>query len=100
MVNVSRISDKGKGVCTVNDPHTITGTIITGAGTVFAEGQAIARIGDIVQGDDSHKQIAYILEGSPTVFAENSNVARIGDYFEGSNFSGRLITGAATVFAQ
>jgi uncharacterized Zn-binding protein involved in type VI secretion len=102
MVNVCRISDKGKGTCTAggSGSHTITGTLITGAGTVYAEGQAVSRISDIVRGDDSHKEIAKVLEGSPSVFAEGLNVARIGDYFEGPRFKGRLLIGAATVYAE
>jgi uncharacterized Zn-binding protein involved in type VI secretion len=100
-MNVSRISDKGKGTCTAGgSSHTITGTLITGAASVFAEGQNVSRISDIVRGDDSHKEIAYMLEGAATVWAEGLNVSRIGDYFEGPDFSGRLITGAATVFAE
>lgn len=100
-INVCRIGDTGEGVCTVpHDPHTTTGTIITGAATVFAEESEVSRISDLIEADCSHAPIAVIITGSPTVFAEGSNVARIGDYFEGPNYSGTLLTGAATVFAE
>ena len=97
---VCRIGDIGEGVCTGSgdDPHTITGTIITGAGTVYAEGLGVARLGDIVEGNDDHQELAVILSGSPTVYCEGSPAARIGDFFEGNQFVGVLITGAATVY--
>ncbi len=100
-INICRIGDTGEGICTGDgeDPHTITGTIITGCGTGGSESAGIARIGDIVEGDDQHEEIAVILTGSPSVFCEGANVARIGDYFEGDDFEGTLLVGAASVYA-
>jgi uncharacterized Zn-binding protein involved in type VI secretion len=101
-IGICRIGDTGEGTCTGpsnDDPHTITGTILTGAGTVMCEGSGVSRIGDIIEGNDSHEEIAVILTGSPSVFGEGTQIARIGDYFEGDDFEGTLITGAATVYA-
>jgi uncharacterized Zn-binding protein involved in type VI secretion len=101
-LQICRIGDIGEGICTGpsnDDPHTITGTIIQGSGTVMAEGSGVSRIGDIIEGNDSHKEIAVILTGSPSVFSEGGMTARIGDYFEGPDFEGTLIIGAATVYS-
>jgi uncharacterized Zn-binding protein involved in type VI secretion len=100
-MSVCRVGDLGEGICTgsSSSPHTITGTIINGAATVFAEGSQVSRLGDIVEGDDGHQEKAIILSGSPTVYCEGGSVARIGDFFEGKDFHGILISGAATVYA-
>ena len=98
---ICRIGDTGEGVCTAggSGAHTITATVLTGAGTVYAEGSSLSRMGDVVEGDDGHQQIAMIITGSPTVYSEGLPVARFGDFFEGPQLTGILITGAATVYA-
>jgi len=95
--NVSRIGDIGSGTCCVDTPHGTTGVLVTGAGTVFAEGSQVSRIGDVLV-DNCHGVTGIMVTSSGTVNAEGAGVVRIGDYFTGC-FSGTLVTGAGTVFA-
>ena len=97
-IPVSRVGDIGVGddVCHTSTKKDVTGIVITGAGTVTAEGPGVARVGDIIVRGDGHTGV--IVTGAGTVTAEGSPVARIGSVFSGC-FRGILITGAGTVTA-
>jgi len=101
MANICRIGDTGDGICDPpgDDPHASTGQILNGAGSVYSDGINVARIGDIVQSSCNHGTYGTIVSGAATVYGEGINVARIGDYFDG-NFSGTLIDGSPTVYAE
>lgn len=95
---ISRIGDIGVGddTCHSSTKKNVTGVLVTGAGTVRAEGSPVARIGSIVVRGDGHTGI--VITGSGTVRAEGPGVGRVGDIFHGC-FKGVLITGAGTVRA-
>jgi len=95
---VARMTDTGFGddTCHGSTKKNVTGTIIQGAGTVFAGGLPVARMTDVVMRGDGHSGI--IIGGSGTVFAESLPVARMTDSFVGC-FSGTIIGGASNVMA-
>lgn len=98
MPSISRIGDLGVGTCCCHPPIPcigMSGIIITGASTVFAEDSNVSRITDIVLGFCGHTGI--LVSGSPNVFAEALNTVRIGSAFVGC-FTGTIVTGATTVF--
>lgn len=72
--------------------------IITAASTVFIEGKAAARVGDIAGNHYRPLSDPHILPkisiGSSTVFIEGKAAARIGDNLECGS---KIITGASTV---
>jgi len=87
----------GVGICCCHPPAPcvgMAGSLVTGAGTVVAEGQPVSRIGDVMLGFCGH--VGIMVTGSATVVAEGSNVCRIGDQFVGC-FTGVVVTGAGTV---
>lgn len=108
-IDVARIGDIGLGFCYGNDcddkahdGDKITGTIVVGASNVNANGINVARIGDILISDCSHKNVGRIITGSPTVNANGLSVARIGDTFIGcfgdGDPNGILLTGSPNVY--
>jgi len=99
MPGVARVGDIGVGddKCHTSTKKDVTGIIITGAGTVTAEGPGVARVGDIVARGDGHTGV--IISGAGTVFAEGPPIATVTSYFTGC-FSGIIITGAGTVTAE
>jgi len=95
MPPTARISDLGVGVCCCHKSCIgMVGVLVTGAGTVIAEGMPTSRIGDVMLGFCGH--VGIMVTGSSTVIAEGSNVCRIGDLFVGC-FIGNVVTGAGTV---
>jgi uncharacterized Zn-binding protein involved in type VI secretion len=82
------------------DANQTGGTIIRGAGTVFANGIAV---GLHVSGITPHfpwgynppHQVATTTQGSPTVFAEGSPVLRIGS---GNNCGHSIVQGSPDIF--
>lgn len=83
------------GVCFSHvPPLPVTGTIVQGAATVFAEGAPAARVGDTVILSCGHS--ATIVSGSPTVFAEGVLFSRITDTVAGTCV-GNIISGCPTV---
>lgn len=101
MGNIARIGDSGIGVCVAHDTpiSPASGTIVSGAATVFTNGSNVSRIGDTLVTDHDNGHTGDIIEGSPTVFAEGLNIARLGDSFSGV-FSGTIVEGAPTVFSN
>lgn len=100
MTMVARVGDSVSGICCAHGvPPCIptTGVIVQGAGTVFAEGQPIARIGDTIALACGHT--AAIISSNATVNAEGLLVARIGDSV-GGVFTGTIISSAGTVNAE
>jgi len=96
-LSCARISSVGTGTCCGHsDPTCIpmTGQIINGAGAVFINGLACARIGDVVLGDCGHS--GTMIKGSGTVFVEGLAVSRISDVFDGT-FFGTIITGSNNI---
>ncbi len=95
---VARVGDIGVGddKCHSSTKKDVTGIIVSGAGTVTAEGPPVARVGDIVVRSDGHTGV--IISGAGTVTAEGPPVATVTSYFTGC-FSGMIITGAGTVTA-
>ena len=68
MSNVARIGDIAVGTCCCGHDGCVgwTGVIVSGAGSVIAEGSPVARIGDATSGCTS----GVIVSGAGTVFAE------------------------------
>ena len=87
MPNAARITDT-EAPCPAGDG----GPIVTGASTVFIEGQPAARVGDDVDCDGGP---SHIESGSPTVGIEGAQAARVGDT---TCHGGKIATGARTVF--
>jgi uncharacterized Zn-binding protein involved in type VI secretion len=85
MPNAARMTDQE--TC----PSGSTGTITTGARTVFIEGKAAARVGDKL---DCGGGFTTIESGSPTVEIEGAKAARITDT---TCHKGKIATGALTV---
>ncbi len=97
MSSIARVGDVAVGTCCCHsDPTCVpwTGVIVSGAGTVTAEGSPVARIGDIAV--SCH--VGIIVSGAGTVTAEGGPVARIGDATAGCG-SGTIVSGAGTVTA-
>lgn len=97
-LSCARISSVGTGTCCSHPPAPcipMTGQIIKGAGAVFINGLACARIGDVVLGDCGHSGV--MIKGSGTVYAEGLAVSRISDAFDGT-FFGTIITGSNDMF--
>lgn len=96
MPQTSRITDIGVGSCCCHPPIpciSMSGTLVTGAGTHLVENQPVSRIGDVVLGFCGH--VGVMISGSPTKFSEGSQTVRVGDQFSGC-FTGTLVTGAST----
>ncbi|QEZ91104.1 PAAR domain-containing protein [Proteus sp. CD3] len=51
--------------------------VLTGSSTVFVEGRAIARKGDLLEPHHDHRRI--ITGGSNSVFVDGKPAARVGD---------------------
>lgn len=78
MAKVARIGDSWSGVCVCCDGSpAVTGSVETGSGTTFADGQGVARIGDIVRGSCGH--MGTINSGSSIMRADGIGVSRLGD---------------------
>lgn len=70
-----------------------------GSSDVFAEGEGVVRVGDIVAIHDLPGCIPHappLAVGSNTVFANNKPIGRKGDTYAGGE---KIITGAPTVIA-
>jgi len=96
-MDTARVGDTCIGTCTChkNPVHT-SGTLVTGAGTVLAGGQAVSRLGDMVVMSCGHT--AAIIGASTTVLAEGQGVARVGDPVgSGCVVEGTVVTGLSTV---
>ena len=92
---LARVGDRTQGICICHrHPIAVGGTIKSGAADVETEGQANARIGDIVEADCGHTGI--IVSGSGIVEIEGSGAAHIDDVFVGC-YTGRIIEGATDV---
>lgn len=105
MASICRVGDIGIGDCDCHSSKKTdkAGVIITGSPNVFAEGQAVARVGDLIvcsPHSDDHEPVSVIASGSPNVFANDQQVARIGDTFVGNCWVGTLMTGAAKEIAN
>lgn len=85
MPQAARVTDKE--TC----PSGSSGVIATGAGTVFIEGLAAARVGDKLNCPGGPSVIE---SGSPTVIIEGAMAARVTDT---TCHKGRIVTGAGTV---
>jgi len=97
-LSCARISSVGTGTCCGHSEPTcipMTGQIIKGAGAVFINGLACARIGDVVLGDCGHSGV--MIKGSGTVYAEGLAISRISDAFDGT-FFGTIIAGSNDMF--
>ena len=86
-------------VTSLSSPHEdySSSKVLTGSSTVFIEGKAAARVGDILGKHVNSKgnmHIPKINKGSSTVFIEGKAAARIGDT---TDCGSKLLTGASTV---
>ncbi len=95
---MSRVGDLVSCVCCCHSGcrHTI-GTIITGAKSVYAENQQVARLGDIALCDCGH--ITIIVTSAKSVYAENQQAARLGDVVSACPV-GTIITSSLKTFAE
>lgn len=85
MTDIARVGDAWAGICICHDsPIAMTGVIITGSPDHTSGGQAVARIGDTVQGLCGHT--GTIVDGSATNFTNGIAKAHVG-----SNTTGCLI---------
>lgn len=98
-----RISDETRGsgshglkCC----PHTITGFVIQGSETTFADGLAMARVGDMTIHDCPHCTTGILVEGSETTFADGIACVRVGDLVNENCGTGVTISGSDTTFAD
>lgn len=96
MRGVARLGDDTHGICYCHDePREVGGKIISASSTVFANGRAVARHGDIVQSDCGHE--ARIIVGKSTHTADGKLVARLGDEFDGC-YVGRIVSASTDKF--
>ena len=95
MPYIARVGDVWTGICKCHEsPIKVSGTIVSGSGTNFADGIPVARIGDVVISSCGHS--ATIIAGSPTSTADGIPIARIGDPVASGCISGIIISGSAT----
>lgn len=93
-MNVARLGDRLKGVCSVHGA--VYATILTASSTEFVNGFGVARLGDIAYATCGHT--GKIVTCSATHFVDGLGVARLGDTTSGI-FTGTIITGSPDTFA-
>jgi len=97
MAAVARTTDSTFGICyTHNPPLSIGGSITGGSGSSYADGLAVARVGDTVTAGCGHT--GNIDSGAGTTYDEGKAVARNGDPFSGT-YVGNITSGSGTTFA-
>lgn len=98
MPQVATLGSQFQGICYSHDsPKTVTGTVITGSGTVLTEGLPTARIGDTVQATCGHTGV--IITGSSSHIVEGLPCAMVGSLVLSSSLNGKIITGSGTVIS-
>jgi len=97
MAAVARKTDSTFGICYAHkSPLPIGGSITGGSGSSYADGLAIARVGDTVTAGCGHT--GSIDSGASTTYDEGSAVARNGDPFSG-DYVGNITSCSGTTFA-
>lgn len=91
---VARIGDLFSGNCANHDNSFVTGVLISGAGSVSAEGARVARMGDF--GISSCGCLTMIISGAPSVYAQGAKLAHQGSKL-GPPISGSITGGAHSV---
>lgn len=87
------ISSICTGVCTGHPtPINVSGVIVTGAGTKLIEGNAAARVGDLVLASCGHYGV---IASGQNMEVEGVEQSAVGDTFSGT-FSGTISSGSAT----
>lgn len=95
---VARITDLTFGICSCHKyPISVSGLIISGSGTTFAESLNVARIGDIVRASCGHTGI--IITGSGIAFAESIGIARLMDITTGC-YKASIVSASGTTFSE
>ena len=97
-MKVARLGDRTQGTCSCHlVPINVGGSITTASPDVFANGIAVARIGDTVLADCGHT--GTIVSASPDVYANVKKIARVGDQTEGC-YVAVIIAGSPNVYAN
>ncbi|MDR0475539.1 MAG: PAAR domain-containing protein [Treponema sp.] len=102
MAGVARVGDQHSGICGHGAPccpHSVSGPIVSGSGNVFANGRAVARLGDSVTHSCPHCGTGVISSASGVVFANGIGVARLGDAVTYPGGSGTIVSASGDVFA-
>jgi len=94
---VSRLGDKGNGVCSCHDsPKNAVGTIINGSANVIINGKPCAMLSDKLVAPCGH--IGMIINGASKTLTNGKPTAYLGSNFSGC-FTGTIINGSPNVLA-
>jgi uncharacterized Zn-binding protein involved in type VI secretion len=102
MPAVARVGDQHSGVCSHGlpcCPHGVSGPIVQGSPDVFANGKAVARLGDSITHSCPHCGTGNVSSASGTVKANSKGVARVGDSVTYPGGGGTIVQGSSDVFA-
>lgn len=93
---VTGVCNHGASCC----PHLISGTVISGSGTVLTEGPGQATIGSSITTTCPHCHTGICISGSATVLTEGPGNHRIGDGVTLPGGSGVTTTGSGTCISE
>lgn len=103
MPAIARVGDRHEGTCSHGDiccPHSVSGVFTGGSPDVFANGQAIIRVGDPLEHNCPHCGTGESAQGSPDVFANGIAVSRVGDSVTYPGGGGTIVEGSPDVFVN